>query len=61
MSKNGVSNSLSLSINDPSYFVSKANGLALSKEQSKKDIRESIPIQLPKGIIAEELEAEADT
>lgn len=61
ISKGKDSNALSISINDPSYFVSKANGLSISKEESNKIIKETVPVQLPPGIIAEELEEEAKT
>lgn len=61
ISKGEDSNALSISINDPSYFVSKANGLSISKEESNKIIKETVPVQLPPGIIAEELEEEAET
>ena len=44
ISKSGASNKLSISVNDPSYFVSKANGLSISKKESKKEIQETIPI-----------------
>ena len=59
ISKNGQKNALSFQVRKNSYFVSKKHGLSIDEENKALKIVKAIPIQLPAGISAKELEEQA--
>lgn len=59
ISKNGEKNAVSLQVRKASYFVSKKHGHSIDDENKALKSVKNIPIQLPVGISAKELEEQA--